>query len=229
MKKIIILCIVGLAFGSKVHAQAWFKTYSDSTALLKNAEQLVQLFVSDINKINPEIRLSSHAIINTQPYLIFYDKNKVNLPLWNQLPVESKIFFETVGGNPQNGQKIFGLFFNGFYLPHELGHALQGAKGMNIEKNRYESEYQANIIAILWWRKNGSKKNLKNCYLAAKKMMTKLKNPVPEGQTMAEYFTENYWQKVSDPFVYGYMQFYQFIKIYEDKSLPNFDTYIKKL
>lgn len=29
------------------------------------------------------------------------------------------------------------------------------------------------------------------------------------------------------PYVYGYMQFKQFIEIYEDKNLPDFDTFIK--
>jgi hypothetical protein len=49
---------------------------------------------------------------------------------------------------------------------------------------------------------------------------------VPEGQTVEEYFTKNYEQAAKDPFVYGYMQFAQFIKVYEDKTLPDFDTYI---
>lgn len=30
----------------------------------------------------------------------------------------------------------------------------------------------------------------------------------------------------ADPYKYGYFQFAQFIKIYEDKTLKNFDAYI---
>ena len=29
-----------------------------------------------------------------------------------------------VAGGEIAGKKVFGLFFNGFYLPHELGHGL---------------------------------------------------------------------------------------------------------
>ena len=38
--------------------------------------------------------------------------------------------------NTIDGKKVFGIFFNGFYLPHELGHALQYAtadSSVNLE------------------------------------------------------------------------------------------------
>ena len=45
--------------------------------------------------------------------------------------------------------------------------------------------------------------------------------------TIEEYFTKNYFKATEDPYNYGYMQFKQFIEIYEDKSLPDFDSFIK--
>jgi len=45
------------------------------------------------------------------------------------------------------------IIFNGFYLPHELGHAFEYILHGDI-KNSYESEYQANTIGFLWWKNN---------------------------------------------------------------------------
>jgi hypothetical protein len=134
-----------------------------------------------------------------------------------------------MAGSGEKGQELFGLFFNGFYLPHELGHALQKELTQYKAANSYESEYLANIISMLWWQKQGKHKELKNCYELAKKIMMQLKNPVPSGETAEQYFTEHYEEAGKNPFVYGYMQFGQFIKIYEDKNLPDFDTKIKEL
>ena len=58
-------------------------------------------------------------------------------------------------------------------------------------------------------------------------MFVKLLNPVPEGMTKEDYFTKNYEQATQNPFVYAYMQFGQFIEIYENKSLPSFDEFMK--
>ena len=61
-----------------------------------------------------------------------------------------------------------------------------------------------------------------------KKIFAQLPNPVPEGSTIEEYFSKNYEEASSNPYVYGYMQFKQFIEIYEDKNLPDFDTFIQQ-
>jgi hypothetical protein len=51
---------------------------------------------------------------------------------------------------------------------------------------------------------------------------------VPKNMSEEEYFTKNYEEASSNPYTYGYMQFKQFIQIYEDKNLPEFDSFIKK-
>ena len=58
-------------------------------------------------------------------------------------------------------------------------------------------------------------------------MFAKLPNPVPAGTTKEDYFTNNYEQATQDPFVYAYMQFGQFITIYEDQTLPSFDAFME--
>ncbi|RYF38443.1 MAG: hypothetical protein EOO38_24760 [Cytophagaceae bacterium] len=44
-----------------------------------------------------------------------------------------------------------------------------------------------------------------------------------------KYFTEHYNEFGQDPYKYGFIQFSQFVKVYEDKSLPDFNTYVKSL
>lgn len=70
-------------------------------------------------------------------------------------------------------------------------------------------------------------KELNLCYLYAKKMLSKLPNPVPQDMKEEDYFTKNYEAASRNPYIYGYMQLKQFIEIYEDKKLPEFDIYIQ--
>ncbi len=229
MKKFIIV-ITLLFFAGQTFAQKeWFSVYKDSTQLTKDANTLIALFEKDIKKINPDIKFSTKAILNTSPFLIYYNYilKTVNLPLWEQVIPQQKSFFYEVAGSETDGKKVFGIFFNGFYLPHELGHALQYATADSSVNLEYKNEYFANTIAILWWRKHNRNDELKLCYEYAKKMWSSLPNPVPKNMTEEEYFTKNYEEAARNPYVYGYMQFKQFISIYEDKNLPEFDVFVK--
>ncbi len=208
----------------------WFSLYKDSTLLMKDADLITAKFENDIKKISPNINYSIKTVLNTTPYLIYFNDilKTANLPIWDQVIPQQKEFFYEVAGSEEDGKIAFGLFFNGFYLPHELGHAFQYAANNNVTNLSYQNEYFANTIAILWWRKHKRDKELKLCYDYAKKMWSKLPNPVPANMTEEEYFTKNYEEATQNPYTYGYMQFKQFIQIYEDKSLPDFDVFVKK-
>lgn len=224
---LLVFCLITqISFAQK----KWFSLYTDTTAEIRDAKAITLKFIKDVKKISPSTKIKVVPILNTTPYLIYYDgkKETVNLPIWTQVIEPQKQFFYKVASGETEGREVFGLFFNGFYLPHELGHALQYAvKGKFTSP--YEDEVFANQIAILWWRKQGRQKELAKCYAYAKKMFASLPNPVPVGETIEEYFGKNYEEASKDPFVYGYMQFSQFIKIYEDQSLPKFDVFIKKI
>lgn len=210
--------------------QNWFTLYQDSTELMKDAKDLTTLFESDIKKFRPNIKFSMKAVVNTTPYLIYYDDRNftANLPLWEQVIPQQKNFFYEVAGNESEGKRAFGLFFNGFYLPHELAHAFQDATSDSAIGVSYKNEYLANTIAILWWRKHNRIEDLNSCYLYAKKIWSNLPNPVFKDMNEEVYFTKNYEEASQNPYTYGYMQFKQFIEIYEDKSIPEFDIFIKK-
>jgi len=230
MKKNILFLILVLVVQFATAQKNWFTTYPDSVALAKDANEISDRFVKDLLRINPKLVLKAKTIVHTTPYLIFVNgpvnDKTVHLPLWSQVIPEQQHFFNEVAGGTDKGKLAFGLFFNGFYLPHELGHALQDiVKGELV--GSYENEYFANEVAMLWWRKTGREKELKQCYAMAKEIWNKLPNPVPAGISIEDYFRDNYQKAASDPYVYGYMQFKQFIQIYEDHNLPDFDTYVK--
>ena len=220
---ILILC---MAFLPKVYAQTnWFTAYQDSVALIKDANILIEQFEARVRKGGIEMNQNS-AIKNTKPYLIFIKNAKVNLPFWAEVIPQQKSFFYGVAGGEKEGIEVFGLFFNGFYLVHELSHSLADHVGVKFS-NSYDSEYDANKVAILYWRTVSEAENLKKCYVYAKKMLETLKNPVPVSEDYKKYITENYSKLASDPYKYGYIQFSQFVEIYEDKSLTDFDSFIK--
>ncbi|MGC4042019.1 MAG: hypothetical protein QM710_14840 [Flavobacterium sp.] len=228
MKKMTLM-LAFLAFCTTVNAQKkWFTVYQDSAALKREAVKISEKFKKDVYKFKKDSKFTTTTILNTTPYLIFFDaKNQVNIPLWSQVLPELKAFTKEVTGSREEGERMFGLFFNGFYLIHEYGHAYQETYDRENSSVSYRNEYLANTIAMLYWRKIGKKKELGQCYELAKKMFAKLQNPVPEGISKEDYFTKNYAVAVNDPFVYAYMQFGQFIEIYEDRSLPDFDGFMK--
>lgn len=229
-KKIVLifLFLSSFAFAQK----NWFKAYTDKDALAKDGVEVGNQFIADAKKIIPNLKNEPQIIVNTTPFLIYYDgeKNTVNLPLWSEVIPENQKYFEKITGNTKDGKKLYGLMFNGFYLPHELGHWLTVKKSGNL--GSYQDEYFANTVAMLWWKKQGKSKELKSIYKTLKKVMKTYPNPVPKGENVEKYYTENYVKIMQDQenfaMIYGFMQFSQFIKIYEDHSLPDFDTFLQK-
>lgn len=208
--------------------QSLFQTYKDSALLVQDANRQISQFTERVNKIKRVMTNQPTAILNTKPYLIFYASraNLVNLPLWDQVMTAQKAFFTQLSGSESKGKEVFGLFFNGFYLPHELGHALQTAV-QKRDSSLYANEYFANQVAILYWRSVNRTKALEQCYQYARQFASQLKSPVPPGEDEEAYFNSHYNELGADPFKYAYFQFNQFIRIYEDETLGNFDDFIK--
>lgn len=226
-----LLFLLGLSGGPHVQAKnKWFHLYKDSTALVADASQLLNQVSDRVAAIRPNIVLKQNrAIKNTSPYLIYIDfeKQTINLPFWSEVMTPHKNFFFEVAGGEKQGEEVFGLFFNGFYLAHEIGHSFFSKAGKTYV-NPFDSEYDANVFAILFWRANGQTEELKKCYSYARIMLSKLKNPVPPGEDPKKYLTENYDRLASDPYQYGYIQFSQFVEIYEQTQLPDFDAFVRQ-
>lgn len=225
--KMKLFSILAFLFFTQLQCQQkLFSLFSDSVLLKKQAEMVVKEFSTAIEKIYPKTKVLVPVKVDTTPYLIFINKEGIHLPLWEQVIPDQKTFFYDLAGGETQGENLFGLLFNGFYIIHEMGHSVEASHKIKF-KNNYDSEYFANQVAILWWRENGKAQELKQIYEQLNLIIPKLKNPVPEGQTIEQYFTENYEKAAADPYVYGYMQFKQFKEIYEDKKLKTLKDLLK--
>lgn len=228
MKKIMLLLLL-LANISLSAQQKLFHTYSDSAKLVTDANEMITAFFTKVKQADASINNAPKAVLNTQSSLVFFlpESNSINLPLWAQVnPALQSFFYSLTGGDKRAGKKIFGLFFNGFYIARELGLAVQ----FNKEKksnNRYQQALFASTLAILFWRESGNNKQLENCYNYVNSFLKILPDPVPAGENEEDYFNKNYQILAQAPDKYAYFQFSQFKRIYEDKSLPVFETYIK--
>lgn len=227
MKKIAILLFwLAAAFSGSAQSK-WFSTYTDSAALVRDGNRIVQQMAARVQSLRPEWRLDKNiAIKNTTPYLIYIDSLTVNLPFWVEVIPPQQAFFEEVTGSKTAGYEAFGLFFNGFYIAHEMGHSIAALAGRDF-KDAYSSEYDANTIGILYWRSIGEQKMLAKCYEYARRILGHLQNPVPAGVDAKQYITEHYMELAADPYKYGYIQFSQFVEIYENRQLPDFTAFIK--
>lgn len=226
MRNLIFILSIFVSLFSNVQNR-WFKTYNDSIALKSDAEKIVQQFSQKVKNANSSIQLDNWKVVkNTTPYFIYIEKKTANLPFWQEVIPQQKDFFIEVSGGKKQGKEVFGLFFNGFYLVHELGHGLADSAGKKFD-NAFDSEYDANTISILYWRTTDEKSKLKKCYSYAKKMLKHLKNPVSANENYKEYLTKHYDDISSDPYKYGYIHFSQFVEIYENKDLPDFETLMK--
>jgi len=230
------LLLVAVLLPFSLFSQApFFKVYTDSAQLVNDGKSITADFMQRVKKVDAGLAIEPKAILNTSPYLIYWDDSlqTANLPIWHQvIPDQQQFFIQLNGGNEAEGKRMFGLFFNGFYLPHELSHAIEWYLVFHVKKrkaqNYYFSEYFANTLAIHYWREKGRTRELEQCYQFAKKMTAQLPNPVPAGEDKINYFNNNYGKLSSNPFTYGYYQFAQFVEIYEKKTDEGFDGFLKE-
>ncbi|RYG27965.1 MAG: hypothetical protein EOO01_40540 [Chitinophagaceae bacterium] len=230
--KTLFLSVLFLATTTLASAQnELFQFYTDSVKLKNDNDSVIKDFEARVKAVDPSVDLKGvRTVIENGSATGYYlaKTNLIYLPSWETMPPLFKEFGTKVAGSKQRGEELARLFYYGFFLPHEVAHALQ----FNADKrngNEYDNEYEANVLATLYWRMKGREKELKRCYEIARNVLTKLKNPIPAGEDPKAYFTAHYDTFVQDPEKYGYIMFYQVVKAYEDKTLPAFDQYVKKM
>lgn len=207
----------------------WFKIYNDSTKFTKDYNLLIKDFENRVKNVDDSVGLKGlkFAIVNEGGFYNPSD-HTIYMNIYDNTPQWLLDFSENVAGGKEQGKELAGLFFFGFFMPHEIAHGLQFS--LNKQKaDEYHNEFEANQIAMAYWKKVGKEKELEKCYKVAKQALLKLKNPIPAGEDEQKYFTKYYLEFVQDPYKYGYIQFQQIVTIYEDKSQPDFDSLIKNI
>lgn len=230
MKKllsILLLSTVCIVVKAQNH---YFEIYTDSAALKNQNDEIIRDIEAKIRVVKPSFSfkgLSTEIPKTFMPGQYRSKTNKIYQLTWQVGGPPMEEFLAEVGGSKENGKALAAMFFYGFFLPHEVGHAFQ-YHANKVPENDYDSEYQANELAVVYWRSKGKQKELRECYELAKKVLQKLQNPVPANEDPKKYITANYEALLQDPYKYGYIQFSQILQILDDKLLPNFKTYVAK-
>lgn len=127
MKKIIFLLIIGVP---QIHAaqNKWFEIYDDAKIFQKNMEGLIHDFEKQVQFIDSSFSLIDLdvEIKNDLPYGYYSpSENKIYLPLWKTAPQWTKDLVAQILGSEAEEKKLAGLFYNGFFMPHEIAHSFQ--------------------------------------------------------------------------------------------------------
>ncbi len=216
---------------AKTQAQdGLFTLYPDSATLVRDARPMVADFNEKVNTIRPQLNYKVGFVVYTTPGMVYYAPKSKNVvtSLYHQLPETHKSFFATYSDNDAEAKRFFALFFNGFYIAHELGHGLVAAYELHDPKAMYQEEFEANLIAMKYWFSAGKEAELEQCYRFAKAFLAKVPDPVPAGEKdRLAWFNTHYWELGPQPEKYGYFQFSQFVDIYENYERTHIDTYLE--
>ena len=181
-------------------------------AVQKNAETIVNQYVSRLKASGFKPPFVPRVIIENTPQLISYDKadRRITIPAWDGLNAdEKKLFDEWAGfaGGGETGRTLFEELFNWFFIPHELSHYFAGELNSSGNVDNFESEKSANEFAVAFWlTQPGVKSRLDRIARTARNIQQALPNPVPPGQDAKRYFNEHYDELGRNPPAYGYYQ-----------------------
>lgn len=230
MKRILPILLLSWFCITATAQNHYFEIFTDSAALKNQNDELISDIETRVRLIEPSFSfkgLTTEIPKTFMPGQYRSKTNKIYQLTWQTGGPPMESFLTEMGGSPDKGKSLAAQFFYGFFLPHEVGHALQYHTN-KLPENAYDEEYQANELAVLYWRSKGRDKELQQCNEMAIKILTKLQNPIPENVDGKKYITAHYDELLKDPYKYAFIQFSQIVKILDDKSLPDFDTYIKK-
>lgn len=105
-------------------------------------------------------------------------------------------------------EQMFGEIFNSFLLAHELGHYLEHMSGRLNAVDLWQSEVEANQIAIAFWEQDaGQAERLPMRVENFNRFLEGLPDPVPAGEDSRAWFIANYDGRLStDAAAYGWYQ-----------------------
>ncbi len=169
-------------------------------------------FVAAVRECGVEPTFIPRVAIRTAPALATYSSADRTLYLsrFEELPppiqgTMTAWAADGVLGLDAKGQ--FAEIFNTLVVPHELGHAVQSMWGRHSTLDRWESETEANRIAIAFWRLDPAEaERMPQRIENVTRFLGRLPSPVPEGRTARDHFNSDYSSLLADPQAYGWYQ-----------------------
>lgn len=114
-------------------------------------------------------------------------------------------------------QYKFDFYFHWYNIAHEYGHCLCDYYESDIVG--LKQEFLANSFAVSLWEYAGYEKELKCLQTMLCEILQKMKNPVPEKMSSADYY-EQIWKtdQIMEVAIYGYFQFKSVLMALEDRK-----------
>lgn len=198
-----------------------------------HAEEIRDRFVAAVRNCGVEPTFVPAVFIRTSPALATYHSGDRALYLsrYEELPPPIQQTMQAWAANGTLGLDAagqFGEIFNTLVVPHELGHALQFMWGRHPTLDRWESETEANRIAIAFWALDPAEaERLPQRIENVTGFLSRLPNPVPEGRSPREHFNADYWALLADPQAYGWFQGTLMQTAWEDRGQNDFCTLVR--
>lgn len=181
--------------------------------LRAQGEAIRDRFVAAIRACGVEPSFLPTVEVDTRPSLVSYNTEGrvVRISRWEELDpgmqglVTAWSQQGTLGLTPE---QMFGEIFNSFLLAHELGHYLEHMSGRLNTVDLWQSEVEANQIAIAFWEQDaGQAERLPMRVENFNRFLEGLPDPVPTGEDSRAWFIANYDGRLStDAAAYGWYQ-----------------------
>lgn len=203
----LVVGLVALAWSSSVGAQT-----TPLDPLASQGEGIRDRFIAAIRTCGAEPSFIPSVAVETRPSLVSYNTGDrvVRMSRWSELDDGMQGLMTAWAAEGALGlapDRMFDEIFNSFLLAHELGHYLEHMSGRLNTVDLWESEVEANRIAVAFWATQPDQADRLPLRVANfNRFLEGLPSPVPEGEDAHAYFVSNYERLGSDAAAYGWYQ-----------------------
>ena len=164
-------------------------------------------------------------VIEDVPSFGAYDPetNTLRTSAWSQLSGEEQDLFYRLmgpGASEKQAREEFETGTHHWVIVHELGHWWQACRGVAANANHYRVEYGANRIAAAYWMEK-EPSVIAHQRAVFEGLLKRLPNPLPDGQTIENYFDANY-EKLGPTPAYIWFQARMCLAAFDEKPGPSF-------
>lgn len=203
-----------------MNAQTLFTAYTSEASLSHDVGAVYSDILAAAKDIATDLSVSTEIRVADSPMGIAFDPmaKASCFSLYAQAPNKLKSALLTITADEAEAEKVFGLFYQGWFVPHNFTYALMDAYGQSGAGHVYFDDYAANIASWHYWQEKGHGAEVSQCMEWAGKMRSGFPNPIPEGEIISIYLNENRDLLKDDPAGWLYVQAYQLLDIRENEK-----------
>ena len=162
------------------------------------------------------------------------DRNTLTTSTWEQMTEGEKGGFYRLAG-PQSGpgaseeaaRREFEVGAHHWVFVHELGHWWEKCRHVSEEGNHYGYESGANRVAAAYWRERDPSV-IAHQRAVFTLILSRLPNPVPDGQSAEAYFNAHYPDKFASVREYIRFQAQMCLAVFDEKPAPTLAEALKQ-